>query len=101
MSSENDRTILNIAGAILYGYILASKLAAGDPFFLASIIGAFVAIYSANVCFTWANKIERNHVGAYLIGLSLSLVGLLLYYIYYRITKKKFSPIPLSKKKRR
>jgi ABC-type Fe3+ transport system permease subunit len=46
-----------------------------------------IAFFSANKCSKWAKEINKSMNLAYLVGFFLMLLGLLIYYIYYRSKK--------------
>jgi len=56
------------------------------------IIGAFVAVYCANKNADWASKIDRSMNLAFLIGIVYGLIGLLGYWILYKIRLKHPAP---------
>jgi len=51
------------------------------------LITGFIALKCGHQNSKWANKIEKSMNWAYVIGFMFSLIGLLVYYIYYK--KKK------------
>lgn len=57
--------------------------------FFICLIGGIVGIACGQQCWKWAYQIKGNQYIAYLIGFWLGLIGLLIYYIYYRNKKKK------------
>lgn len=67
--------------------VILMVLAAGDQF-LAYLIGGMIALGCASKCYDWGKRLGNKGILAYLIGFFFSLIGLLLYYIYYLIRKK-------------
>ena len=55
-----------------------------------TIIGAFIALYCANKNARWAFEIDKNVNIGYVIGFIFGLVGLLGYWLYYKIKIKKY-----------
>jgi len=51
--------------------------------FWISIVGACISLFSAFKCRQWAIKIKSNETLAWFIGLLLSVLGLIGYYLYY------------------
>lgn len=72
---------------VLYGFISKS-------YYPGILIGSFIAVLCGNKCAEWAVKIKKSPNWAYCIGLFFMLLGLLEYYIYYKIKiNRKISPI--------
>ena len=74
------RVLLVIAGII----ILVSVFMGGITY----LIGGLVALFCAKQCYKWGRKIGDKGYVAFFIGLLVSLLGLLLYYLWYRISIK-------------
>lgn len=55
-------------------------------------IGTFVAIYCANKNVSWASEMDRNTNWAFLIGIVFGLIGLLAYWIFYKMHIEQPSP---------
>ncbi|MGB2841522.1 MAG: hypothetical protein WBC40_03450 [Halobacteriota archaeon] len=58
-----------------------------------SVIGIFIALYCADKCSKWASEIENSPNLAFLLGFSLGLLTLLLYWVYYNSKKKEYQRI--------
>ena len=52
------------------------------------LIPIVINILVALKCIDWAKKIKSNKIIAFLIGFFLGLLGLLIYWIYYRSKTK-------------
>ncbi len=49
------------------------------------LIGGFIALFCASKNYKWAREIGKKGNFAFFVGLFLGLMGLLIYYIYYRV----------------
>ena len=55
------------------------------------IIGFMFALYCGKKCFEMASKIKKPKSFAYLIGFMFAFLGLLIYWIYSKMIRAKFS----------
>lgn len=71
-------------------YVLSKIESLFDGFDLIGIaIAGIVFFFCARQCSIWAGKLNKNVNLGYAIGFFLSLFGLLGYFIYYNLTKKR------------
>ena len=71
---------------IIIAVLLAISFVATDPLtFISGIIG----IACGFKCSKWAKQINKGMNWAFVIGFLFNLVGLLVYFIYYKSNKKK------------
>lgn len=75
---------INVLLNVLYGGFWEGYFIGGVYF-----LGGFIAIWCGNKCANYAVKIKKSPNWAYYEGFIFSLLGLLVYYIYYRIKSKK------------
>ena len=52
-----------------------------------SVLGAFIAVGCGHKCADFANRIGKSVNFAYAIGFVLGLLGLLIYWLYYKFVK--------------
>ena len=77
-----------VTGIIVILTIVA--MAFGDFMEIISIfIGLFILLYCSKKCFELALEIKKSTTLAYIIGILFSLLGLLDYWIYYKMIKAK------------
>ena len=74
-----DNQILSSYG---YGGALGATIAG-------AIMPMVIGIFCGNKCAKWASKIKKSPNVAYIVGFIFALLGLLGYWIYYKIKSKK------------
>lgn len=62
-----------------------------------SLIGGFIALACGSKCSKWAREINKSMNWAYAIGFLFSLLGLLVYFIYYKSKEIKRKKKQLTK----
>jgi len=78
-----------IAVSIIILYIILSIINKDYGEVLVALIGGFIVIKCAEKNAEWASKINKSMKIAYIIGFMLGIFGLLGYFIYYKIKRKK------------
>ncbi len=76
------------AKIILLALYILSILGSGFDFF-GPLIAAVIGWSCANKCAGWAHKINKNNTVAFFIGGVFNLIGLLIYWLYYKSRTKK------------
>ena len=75
---------LPLWGMVMLGLVFASMIYEAG---LIGVIGSFVLYYSTKKCWKLSQEINKNKIVAFFIGYLFGLVGLLFYWIYYKICK--------------
>jgi len=79
---------LRIGSYVIIGLSVLDSILHGETG-ISYIISGIIGIWCGGKCASWAVKIKKSPNWAYVIGFILGLVGLLIYYIYYKIKSKK------------